>query len=163
MSPCFVVIFLIDSHPILSTPVWYWLPWIAAGKSCTQTSMKNFTHLLEKGISAFKVILCLFLSRVTWLEKLLVLPFTLIRCCRKVSKSAAFMMPSSTGWRQSMWNFSCSFLPLRPLPFNPLPFLAGTWGFLLLLAWGRFAGGLAWSKGKVWLRHWSLPSCLLAG
>merc|ERR1719154_924150 len=84
--------------------------------------VRYFRYLLEKGMSEVKAILVFCLSIVKSLPKLLVFPPILMRSWRYFSKSAQFMMPSSTGWMQSMkgliWFFLPSFLTAFPLPFN---------------------------------------------
>merc|ERR1740131_677881 len=64
--------------------------------------VRYLRYLLEKGMSEVKAILVFCLSMLNSLPKLLVLPPILIRSWRYFSKSAQFMMPSSTGWVQSM-------------------------------------------------------------
>merc|ERR1719483_856510 len=84
--------------------------------------VKYLRYLLEKGTSEVRAIFVFCLSMVNSLPKLLVLPPTLIRSWRYFSKSAQFMIPSSTGWVQSMksliWFFLPSFLTALPLPFS---------------------------------------------
>merc|ERR1719323_92408 len=84
--------------------------------------VRYFRYLLEKGISEVRQILVLTRSITNSLPKLLVLPPTLILSWRYFSKSAQFMMPSSTGWVQSMnsliWFFLPSFFTALPLPFR---------------------------------------------
>merc|ERR1719356_779532 len=82
---------------------------------------------LEKAVVEVTAILFFSLMRATSLPKLLVLPPTLILSLKYFSKSWLFMMPSSTGWVQSMVNLrdSLFFLP-PPMPFSfclPGPFL----------------------------------------
>merc|ERR1719391_159843 len=73
--------------------------------------VKYFRYLLEKGTLEVRLILVFARSRVTSLPKLEVLPLTLILSWRYFSKSATFMMPSSTGWVQSMASLIWFFLP----------------------------------------------------
>merc|ERR1719513_75980 len=73
--------------------------------------VRYFRYLLEKGTSEVRAILVFCLSMVSSLPKLLVLPPTLIRSWRYFSKSAQFMIPSSTGWVQSMKSLIWFFLP----------------------------------------------------
>merc|ERR1719187_103733 len=84
--------------------------------------VRYLRYLLEKGMSEVRQILVLTRSITNSLPKLLVLPPTLILSCRYFSKSAQFMMPSSTGWVQSMnsliWFFFPSFFTTLPLPFR---------------------------------------------
>merc|ERR1719297_498428 len=84
--------------------------------------VRYFRYLLEKGMSEVKAILVFCLSMANSLPKLLVLPPILMRSWRYFSKSAQFMIPSSTGWVQSMnsliWFFFPNFFTPLPLPFN---------------------------------------------
>merc|ERR1719427_1429011 len=84
--------------------------------------VRYFRYLLEKGTSEVSAILVFCLSIVSSFPKLLVLPPTLIHSWRYFSKSAQFMMPSSTGWVQSMksliWFFLPNFLTAFPLPLS---------------------------------------------
>merc|ERR1719400_1406313 len=84
--------------------------------------VRYFRYLLEKGMPEVKAILVFCLSMVKSLPKLLVFPPTLMRSWRYFSKSAQFMMPSSTGWVQSMksliWFFLPSFFTAFPFPLS---------------------------------------------
>merc|ERR1719187_750129 len=86
------------------------------------SEVRYLRYLLEKGMSEVRAILVFCLSMVNSFPKLLVLPPTLILSWRYFSKSAQFMMPSSTGWVQSMnsliWFFLPSFLTALPFPFS---------------------------------------------
>merc|ERR1719295_2121097 len=94
--------------------------------------VRHFRYLLEKGMSEVKAILVFCLSMVNSLPKLLVFPPILMRSWRYFSKSAQFMMPSSTGWVQSMKSLIWFFLPsfFRPLP---LPLSCCLPGFLAVV------------------------------
>merc|ERR1719187_2134465 len=84
--------------------------------------VRYLRYLLEKGMSEVRTILVFTRSITSSLPKLLVLPPTLILSWRYFSKSAQFMMPSSTGWVQSMksliWFFFPSFFTAFPFPFR---------------------------------------------
>merc|ERR1711997_260987 len=94
--------------------------------------VKYFKYRLLKGTAEVRITLFFSRPRVTSLPKFPNLPPTLTRSLRYVSKSPQFMIPSSTGWLQSMENFNAAFLPLPdPMVALALPFKDCFPGFFL--------------------------------
>merc|ERR1719365_518227 len=103
--------------------------------------VRYLRYLLEKGMSEVKAILVFCLSMLNSLPKLLVLPPILIRSWRYFSKSAQFMIPSSTGWVQSIKSLIWFFLPSFFKPF-PLPLSCCLPGLLPVVFFRAVAGDI---------------------
>merc|ERR1712121_178750 len=108
---------------------------------------KYFKYRLEKLMSDVRGILDLVFSKLTWLPKFWVLPFTLMRLRRNSSNAAMSMMPSSTGCVQSIVYLMISFFFF--LPFKAEEMAAGFLALGLALVTFFWATGiLAEAKNK---------------